>query len=184
MNVREMIVAVRDDYVEQLSDFIAAERSSDPAVFVERRIAAPQSGLFARSYVADVSFGDPVTRMSDFVPRERAGTLPSFSLDTPTIKVAFDDLWWNNARIDHNGKYEGQRLSLWFDRWFPSLDPAKPRAPEVEGYIHSVSVDEKWISVDFGSATIGALFELLSVTQRCGATEAVVTRGEMIPIAQ
>lgn len=93
MNVREALISVRDDYVEQFNHYVEAHRAVDPAVFVERRIAAPDSALFARSYVPDVSFGDPVERMSDLVPRARAGKLPSFELNSPKLHVTFEDLW-------------------------------------------------------------------------------------------
>ncbi|THD34729.1 MAG: hypothetical protein E7773_13765 [Sphingomonas sp.] len=181
MNIREMIAAVRDDYVEQLRDFITAERLRYSDVFAERRVEAPNSKMFARAYVADVSFGDPVTRMSDLVPRPRAGKLPPVTLNTPGIAITFDELWWHDVRIEHDGSYDGRSISLWFDRWFPRADPARAREHDGAGLIHSVTVDEKWITVDFGSAAIGALFELLTVTQRCGAKTAWVSAGTTEP---
>jgi hypothetical protein len=175
MNVREVIVSIRDDYVEQFNQYVEAHRAVDPAVFVERRIAAPESKLFARAYVPDVSFGDPVERMSDLLPRPRAGKIPQFELESPKIHVRFDDLWWDDVRIDHDGSFTGELVSWWFNRWFPPLGPHAPRADGVSGFIHSVTVDEQSVNVDLGSAGVSALFDILSVAQRCGAKTARVT---------
>ena len=80
MNVREAIRSVRDDYVEQFDAMVAHHRAKRSDVFVERRMARLDSNLFGKTYVPDVSFGDPMTEWLDMVPRQRAGPLPSFSL--------------------------------------------------------------------------------------------------------
>lgn len=175
MNVHEVITSIRADYIEQWGAYVAARRASDPSVFVERRRAMPDSKLFARSYVPDVSLGDPMTSMSDLVPRQRAGKIPSFALNSPKITVHFEDLWWDDVRIDHDGSFTGELVSWWFNRWFPSLNTDAPRADGVTGFIHSVTVDEKWIEVDLGTANVSALFNILSIAQRCGAKTATVT---------
>jgi len=175
MNVREAIQSVRDDYVEQFDAMIALHRAKRSDVVIERRLERAESTLFGKLYVPDVSFGDPMTEWLDLVPRERAGSLPGFSLDTPNLVVEFEDLWWDDVRIDHDGAFSGKLVSWWFNRWMPPADPATPRAEGVTGVIHSVTVDEKWICVDLGSATVDALFNLLSVAQNCGAKSARVT---------
>lgn len=175
MNVHEVISSIRADYIEQWDDYVAARRAVDPSVYVERRLEMPDSKLFARAYVPDVSIGDPMTSMSDLVPREREGKIPSFDLNSPNLAVHFDDFWWDDVRIDHDGAFTGELVSWWFNRWFPSVNPAAPRAEGVSGFIHSVTVDEKWISVDFGTAEVSALFNILSIAQRCGAKTARVT---------
>jgi hypothetical protein len=116
-----------------------------------------------------------MTSMSDLVPRSRDGKIPSFDLNSPNLAVHFDDLWWDDVRIDHDGSFTGELVSWWFNRWFPSLNPDVPRAEGVSGYIHSVTVEEKWIEVDFGTANVSALFNILSIAQRCGAKTATVT---------
>jgi hypothetical protein len=175
MNVHEVISAIRADYVEQWDAYVAARRASDPSVYVERRLEMADSKLFARAYVPDVSVGDPMTSMSDLVPRPRGGKIPPFDLNSPNLTVHFEDLWWDDVRIDHDGSFTGELVSWWFNRWFPQPNADSPRAEGVSGFIHSVTVDEKWISVDFGTAGVSALFNILSVAQRCGAKTARVT---------
>lgn len=175
MNVSQIITAIREDYLEQLTAFIAEEQRRDPAARAGVRVDAPDSGLFARAYVPDVAFGDPVERMSDLVPRERNGSLGPFNLVTPDLSVTFEDLWWNDVRLDHNGAFTAATVSAWFQRWFPVAVPSPLRSDDLKGFIHSATVDEKWITVDFGSAEPKALFELLSATKRCGASDIVVT---------
>jgi hypothetical protein len=175
MNVREAIQSVRDDYVEQFEAMIVHQRSKRSDVHVERRVKRPDSNLFGKLYVPDVSFGDPMTEWLDIVPRQRAGSLPAFSLSMPNLVIEFEDLWWDDLRLDHDGEFTGKLVSWWFHRWMPPSDPATPRADEVNGFIHSVTVDGKWICVDLGTATTDALFNLLSVAQNCGAKTARVT---------
>lgn len=175
MNVREAIEFVRDDYVEQLDAMVALQRAKRSDVFVERRMQRPDSRLFGKIYVPDISFGDPLTGWLDLVPRERAGALPGFTLNTPNLSVEFEDLWWDDVRLDHDGKFTGSLVSWWFDRWMPPSDPSRPRADGLNGFIHSVTVDESWICMDLGSATVDALFNILSVAQQCGARTAHVT---------
>ena len=176
MTVHEAITSIRADYVEQWNAYVAARQASDPSVYIERRLAMPEdSKLFARSYVPDVSVGDPMFSMSDLVPRPRDGKIPSFDLNSTNFAVHFDDLWWDDVRIDHDGSFTGERVSWWFNRWFPSLNADTPRAEGVRGFIHSATVNEKWISVDFGTANVSALFNILTVAQRCGAKTARVT---------
>jgi hypothetical protein len=170
MNVRDAIASVREDYVDQLVAFIAEERLRDPSAEPGRRLAMPQSTLFARAYVPDVYVAGPQERMSDLVPRQRNGKLPAFSFSAPNLTVEFDDLWWDDLRVDHNGAYTAPLISAWFRRWFPAEDGAPPRGEGVEGFIHSATVDEKWITLDMGSASTKALYELLNVTQKCGAS--------------
>ena len=175
MNVREAITSVRDDYVEQFDAMVLHQRAKRSDVHVGRRLERPESSLFGKIYVPDVSFGDPMTDWLDMVPRQRAGALPSFSLNAPNLCVEFEDLWWDDVRIDHDGQFTGKLVSWWFNRWMPPSDPSIPRADGVSGFIHSVTVDEKWICVDLGTATVDALFNILSVAQNCGARSARVT---------
>ena len=156
--------------MEQLLGFIAEERRRDPSAEPGRRLAMPQSQLFARAYVPDIYVAGPEERMSDLVPRPRAGKLPAFSFSSPNLTVEFDDLWWDDLRIDHNGAYTAPLISAWFRRWFPAEDGTPPVGEGVEGFIHSAMVDETWITVDMGSSSTKALYELLNVTQKCGAT--------------
>jgi hypothetical protein len=173
----EAIASVRDDYVDQLIGFIADERRRDPSAEPGRRLAMPQSQLFARAYVPDIYVPGPEERMSDLVPRQRAGKLPAFSFSSPNLTVEFDDLWWDDLRLDHNGAYTAPLISAWFRRWCPAEDGTLPRSEGVEGFIHSATVDENWITVDMGSASTKALYELLNVTQKCGATLVHVSTG-------
>jgi len=175
MNVREAIQSVRDDYVEQFDAMIALQRAKRSDVFVGRRMARPDTTLFGKLYVPDVSFGDPLVEWLDMIPRERAGSLPGFSLETPGLVVQFEDLWWDDVRLDHDGTFSGKLVSWWFNRWMPPADPATPRAEDLNGFIHSATVDERWITVDLGTAAVGALFEILSVARNCGARSARVT---------
>ena len=175
MNVREAIQSVRDDYVEQFDAMVAHQRAKRSDVFIERRMERPESGLFGKVYVPDVSFGDPMTEWLDMVPRERSGSLPRFRLDTPNLLVEFDDLWWDDVRVDHDGAFTGKLVSWWFNRWMPPADPASSRPDGVVGVIHSVTVDERWICADLGTSAVDALFNLLSVAQNCGAKNARVT---------
>ncbi len=175
LSVGEAIASVREDYVDQLIAFIAAERRADPAAEPGRRVAMPDSTLFARAYVPDVYVpGDP-ERLSDLVPRERNGKVPAFAFHAPTITVEFDDLWWDDFRLDHNGAFTGPLISAWFRRWFPPAPGDSPYREGAEGYIHSARVDEKWITLDLGSASTKAFYELVNVVQKCGATQAYVT---------
>nr|WP_166177635.1 hypothetical protein [Altererythrobacter segetis] len=170
LSVGEAIAAVREDYVDQLIGFIAEERQRDPSAEPGRRLVMPQSRLFARTYVPDIYVAGPPERMSDLIPRKRAGKLPGFSFSSTNLTVEFDDLWWDDLRLDHNGAYTAPLISAWFRRWFAAEDGTAPRGEGVEGFIHSATVDEKWITVDMGSASTKALYELLNVTQKCGAT--------------
>jgi len=175
MNVRDAIKSLRDDYVGQFDAMVAHQRAKRPDVYVERRMERTDSGLFGKIYVPDVSFGDPMTDWLDMVPRQRAGALPSFSLNAPNLTVSFEDLWWDDVRLDHVGEFTGMLVSWWFNRWIPPADPSAPRADGLSGFIHSVTVDEKWICIDLGTATVDALFNILSVAQNCGAKTARVT---------
>jgi hypothetical protein len=175
MNVREVIQSVRDDYIGQFDAMAALQRAKRSDVFLERRMERPESSLFGKLYVPDVSFGDPQVEWLDMVPRERARALPGFSLKTPILVVEFEDLWWDDLRLDHDGEFNGKLVSWWFDRWMPPADPATPRPDGVSGFIHSVTVDEKWINVDMGTAAIAALFDILSIARNCGAKSARVT---------
>lgn len=175
MNVREAIISVRDDYVEQFDAMIAHQRAKRSDVYVARKIEQPESNLFGKTYVPDVSFGDPMTEWLDMVPRKRAGALPAFSLNSPNFIVDFEDLWWDDVRFDHDGEFTGKLVSWWFHRWMPPSDQSASRADGVEGFIHSVTVDEKWICIDLGTASIGALFEILSIARNSGAKTGRVT---------
>lgn len=175
MNVRDAIKSVRDDYVGQFDAMVAHQRAKRSDVYVERRMERTDSSLFGKIYVPDVSFGDPMTDWLDMVPCQRAGALPSFSLNAPNFTVSFEDLWWDDVRLDHDGEFTGKLVSWWFNRWIPPANPSAPRADGLSGFIHSVTVDEKWICIDLGTATVDALFNILSVAQNCGAKMARVT---------
>ena len=175
MNVREAIKSVRDDYVDQFDAMVTLQRAKRSDVFVERRLERPDSNLFGKIYVPDVSFGDPMTEWLDMVPRQRAGALPSFSLNSPNLTVEFEDLCWDDVRVEHDGKFTGALVSWWFNRWMPPVDRLMPRTDGLTGFIHSATVDEKWTCIDLGTATVEALFNILSVAQNCGAKTARVT---------
>lgn len=175
MNVAEAIRSVRDDYVEQLGAFVAQEQRASSVAARDCRLAMPQSTLFARAYVPDIFVPGPPERMTDFVPRARDGKLPEFTFRTPNVTVEFEDLWWDDLRLDHDGEFTGPLISAWFNRWFPAAQPQPARSAGAEGYIHSACVDERWITADLGSADAKSLFELLNVAQKCGATHVRVS---------
>ena len=83
-------------------------------------------------------------------------------------------------RLDHDGKFTGQLVSWWFNRWMPLADSSTPRADGLSGFIHSATVDEKWICVDFGTATVDALFNILSIAQNCGARTARISNSRKL----
>jgi hypothetical protein len=101
---------------------------------------------------------------------------PPFQLPVGSGTSAIvEALRWDNAEIDHGlpALPEGA-VDAWFDQHFDPSDSRYDEARRFGSYVHSLAIEPGRLSVDFGSAPVEALTDLLGLLAQAGARTIVV----------
>jgi hypothetical protein len=171
-NSQLFLARIRDHYVDQLLIFIADQRRSSARGEAEVKIELePGLKVFRSLGCADFVRNDGTPEIVEFEPERVLGFDPiSTTLGEADLKI--ERLRWDDVIIDHNGSFDAeQALGRWFEKWFDPDDRRYRAGADLGTVIHSLAVEPGRVSVDFGSATPDAFWELLDLLEKAGATE-------------
>lgn len=177
MTPLELVHRVRDHYVAQYQAFVdlmleeygvgtaevqfhGQEGSALHRQVMRSDFAAKKDDhLFVRVFVPDL--------MLEFPPFQ----LPIGSGTSAIVEA----LRWDSAEIDHGlpALPEGA-IEAWFDEHFDPDDSRYDEARRLGSYVHSLAIEPGRLSIDFGSAPVEALTDLLGLLARAGARTIVV----------
>jgi hypothetical protein len=167
---------IREHYIEQFHDFVATQRASCTRGSPEVKIMLGEtSGLFRCLYCCDFVKNDEKSLAVEFVPNHVLQFSPiegSFG----AMRLSIERLTWDDAVLEHNLKgLECDTIADWFEQWFDPDDRRHDRNAEFSNTIHSLIVKDNSISIDFGSASEGAFWDLLQILKKAGATAVRIT---------
>jgi len=162
-----------DCYVTSLKEFQSMHSPSAPEVLFElqRECAYP-----FRLYRADMaSNAGGKSKMQEVNPASHLSFEPFTVTVSPNLEVKLHPIAWNGVDFRINASPSWTSLEAWALRWLDVEDKHEQDANGLQGVIHSVTAPkagggQSEFSVDFGSAPILAMQELLNVLSDLGAT--------------
>ena len=81
-------------------------------------------------------------------------------------------------KIQHDRLKPLSGLNTWFEQWFDTEDKRYDKDAELCEVIHSLLVEPDRLSIDFGSAPVTALSELLNLLEQEGAKNICVSSSQ------
>ena len=173
MDLRELVVHVRQYYVGRFTAFVAHQRSTCARGGAEVKLRlSDQSRVYRHLYCADFIKNDEVSEVVELELGEWPEIDP-ISGAFGAMEVTFDRLRWDDVAIHHDLLGLGDdQVAPWFDLWF---DPDEARLDTTATHsscIHALTVEPGVLSVDLGTAPEQAFWDLLTLLEKEGARTA------------
>jgi hypothetical protein len=155
---------VRDYYIKALTDGISKAKASDPSVGSEICLETKRqcSHLVYRLFVADI-----VTKGTSGIGITEVNVDPIGAID-PAMNVDAPVAWNGIEFRCKASAFPNEAVSRWAEKWISDESPPCGPCDNLTGIIHSITEPETesgitHFSVDFGSAPLLALDELVSI---------------------
>jgi hypothetical protein len=170
MNPVALVASALDHYVKQLVAFAASQSEICARGSPEVKLRlGDHSTLFERLYCVDFLKNDGNTEVVEL----QADTVISFDPVGGTFGLAtvtIEHVRWADVVVYHDAaELSPKDLADWFEQWFDPNDKRHNPGARLSGVIHSLLVEPGAISVDLGSATADAFWDMLGLLERVGA---------------
>jgi hypothetical protein len=169
--------AVRERYLEALLEslvkFMGKHRPSAPEVMFELQ---RQEALPFRLYRADMAANvNGAPRMQDVNPSSHLGFEPFGIEFSEGATAAVHPFVWNDVGVQINVTMPSDPVEEWAMRWLDMEDKSAKDENGLQSVIHSVVREDAMdgsttLTVDFGSAPVEALQEIIELAFACGGT--------------
>jgi hypothetical protein len=160
---------VREHFLDQFRDFVEQQMKACTVGRAEVKLGGV-SGMYRTAYCVDFLSNDGQVRLIECAP-ERHLAFDRLVADHGRLTLEVDALHWDDVVLRHDlAELPTGVVDAWFDRWYGPDD----RTTEM---IHSLSVTPRLISVDFGTAPVGALLEMIDLLEKAGATRLQIGAG-------
>lgn len=176
MDTADFLARIRNHYVDQFRAFIEQQRVSCQQGAPELKLQlSEQSDLYDRLYCVDFIKNDGVSQIYEF----EAENILTFDPIVGTFgkaSLSINHLQWDAVAIHHD--LDGpppDQLTQWFRFWFDPEDARHDPDAELSETIHSMLIEPNCISVDFGTASSEAFWEILQLLESAGASRIVVS---------
>jgi hypothetical protein len=169
--------AVRERYLEALLESLAAftdeHQLSAPEVMFELQRDEPLPYRLYRADMAANNDGSPMVQ--DVNPSTHLSFEPFGVEFTEGVTAAVNPFFWNDLGVQINTTMPGEPVEDWAMRWLDMEDRSPNDEHGLQGVIHSIvredAVDgSTLLTVDFGSAPVEALRELIELALNAGAS--------------
>jgi hypothetical protein len=174
MDITDFIARIRDHYVEQFEVFADKQRRSCShyrgGSEIKLRLSET-SKLFERLYCADFVKTDVngQNEIIEFQP-ENILTFKTISGSFGAAAYSIEHLRWDDVLIHHDlAELPPLEISGWFRCWFDVDDERHVSHAPLSFVIHSLGIEPRVISIDFGTAPPEAFWEMLGILQKAGA---------------
>jgi len=176
MDIESLINSIRTQYLDayktSIAEYTAKFNPGGPEVLIERESVS--GGVFGL-YRIDLASGsvDP----PDFteVNPESYVSFESLEFSLNGMEIRMHPIYWNGVEFELSPRIEQEEVERWAKNWIDVEETSDLDEYGLGNYIHSItepsiSKGKQVFSVDFGSSEVGALFELLELISRGGAT--------------
>jgi len=170
MDMAALITRVRDHYVEQFAAFADVQRRNRTQGASEVKLKLNQgSETFQGLYCADFIINDGEVKIIEFQPANILA-FDEVSGAFGHAVVTLESLHWDAALIEHDApSLPPETLAAWFRLWFDPDDERGDQSAALGEVIHSLVVKPMALSIDFGTATPGALWDLVELLETAEA---------------
>ncbi len=176
MDPTAFVAQIRDHYVNQFRAFAEQQRASCTRGASEVKIQlSEQSELFDRLYCVDFIKNDGVQEIVELQP-ENILTFEPIIGTFGKASLSIEHLRWDDVLIRHDvDAIPCDPLSHWFQLWFDPEDERHDPNAELSGIIHSMLFQAHCVSIDFGSASPDAFWDILQLLEDAGASRIEVS---------
>jgi hypothetical protein len=164
-------------FLASLAIYKASHSPSAPEVMFEhQRDAALPFKLYRADMASNVN---GVPHLQDVNPSTHLGFEPFEARLHDVLACKVSPIVWNNVELDVNVQVPDAELEAWAMKWLDLDDRFVRDEDGLQGVIHSVTKSDSEgrrteIAIDFGSAPVVALEELLLLAAKAGATQASI----------
>lgn len=166
------ITAVQQHYHQQYEAFVENQMSiGQGAAEVMFQLPPDPDGIFGGLYTVDFAFGPESaggTRIVELFPDKMLHVAQS-EFEYSGVEIHLEPFRWDNMSIGFDGSQPD--LAKWFEKWFDPNDTRYVASETFGNRIHSVSLSQGQINVDFGSAEAQSLTDLIEVLKVSGTRE-------------
>ena len=172
MDAETLVERIRANYITQFQSFADSLRATDVPGAAEVMLQlSEECTLFERMYCVDFISNPGKTEIKEMMPDSFLSFEP-FKVSFGNAILAFDALQWDDVTISHDAEVLPQTvLAAWFERWFDVAEKWRLPDPSLAGAIHSLGVRPGGMDIDFGTADTEALWAMLTVIEKAGATK-------------
>jgi hypothetical protein len=177
MQVDEIVEAVRNHYVPQLSDFIKLQRRELGRGAGEVKFNWGSGSRYYRDFVCiDFAAGGEEPRYVEFGLKTWL-TFPPMTVNiAKSLTLQIESMRWDDVRLEHDAKsIDDVRLNQWFEFWFDPDDKRYIEGAELGDIIHRMTVEPAALEIDFGSSRSDAFWGLVDVLRFSGASRIQVS---------
>ena len=159
MEFEDLLELARDSYLEQFATFVDKQRAQSDKGVVEVKLKVPEVGGGHRNYYcADYATDGQMLELQS----EEEVTFDTVEVTLGDMDMVISRLVWDDITIKAGDRaVSGDDFSEWFETWFDPEETTFDPDTRFSACIHSLRVDEGGVSVDFGTAPITALADLL-----------------------
>ncbi len=171
MELGAFLEALSTNYVAQYESVWSEPQSKNAESFPQIALEI-SGGTFKNLYVADfVVWNDAVQSIVEVTPADDT-YLQGGPFLYGSISLRFESVSWDGVRFTIEPELATlPEFEMWFDRWIDLEGVHRIENSKRASVIHSVSLDENVIDVDFGTAPPKAFLELLDVFAANGVTQ-------------
>jgi hypothetical protein len=187
MNELLMLAAqVREHYIKALlASFVEFKAAYSPSSLEVMFELQRQESLPYRLYRADMAANVSGEAKLQEVNASTHLSFKPFKLDTGGSLVAtLHPVVWNDVGIKTNVRLPDALIEDWAMQWLDMDDHHAQDENGLQGVIHSISRDDTGdegteLTVDFGSAPVGALNDLIEILRTCGVLYITIHSGSL-----
>lgn len=182
----KLAAQVREHYIKALlASFAEFNGASSPSALEVMFELQRQASLPYRLYRADMAANvSGQAKLQEVNPSTHLSFEP-FKLDTGNgLVAAVHPVVWNDVSIKTDVRLPDGEIEAWAMQWLDMDDLHAQDENGLQGVIHSILRDDTGdegteLTIDFGSAPVGALNDLLSVLHKCGVSYITIHSGSV-----
>jgi len=177
LELLELITLVRDLHFHQYVEFIEENEKTCAQCGPEVKLElSGENFLFGGLYAVDFLTNDGSVKFLEMHPDRIKCFAPIHVSDGDSLNVELKGLVWSDTiitikDISYDPVSLKHNLEGFFDFWFDRNDLRYDEASRTGNIIHSLMLENRNISIDFGSSEIASVFALLDAIENSGIKE-------------
>jgi hypothetical protein len=172
----ELLELARDSYVGQFVDFVDKQSALFEQGAAEVKLQISGDSEFYRNYFcADFASNDDDGHVVELAPDEEV-TFDPVEVSLGEMDMTVTRLVWNDVTVTSNDRtLLASDFAEWFETWFDPEETTFDPDTRFSACIHSLKVDSAQVTVDFGTAPVTALADLLMRFESLGCRSLTVS---------
>ena len=176
MEFEELLELARDSYVGQFADFVDKQTALFDKGAAEVKLQISGDSEYYRNYFcADFASNDDDGHIVELAAEEEV-TFDPVEVSLGEMDMTINRLVWNDITITSNDRtLLASDFAEWFETWFDPEETTFDPDTRFSACIHSLKVDSERVTVDFGTAPVTALADLLMRFESLGCQSLTVS---------